>query len=70
MREGKPLLEKISKEAMPLDDSLVSFQGKRRWLCSEKMSKLQCSLLKELREFRRKIWQSGKNNDHGRDSDF
>lgn len=57
VREEHPLFDKITGEVMPLEDSLVSFKAKRRRVCSEKMLKVQCSLLRDFREFKRIMWK-------------
>lgn len=57
VREEQPLLKKISREARLSDDGLVLFKAKRRRVCSEKMLRVQCSLLRNFREFKRKMWK-------------
>ena len=57
VREEQPLLEEISREARLLDDSLVLFKAKRRRVCSEKLLRVQCSLLRNFRELKRKMWK-------------
>lgn len=49
------LLEKISREEMPLDDSMVSLKVKRRQVCLQKILKVQCSRLRNFKEFKRKM---------------
>ena len=57
VREEQPLLEEISREARLLDDGLVLFKAKRRRVCSEKLLRVQCSLLRNFRELKRKMWK-------------